>query len=330
MKLQFIKAPLILTFLFSVVLTGCLKDSYFDSGQSQAIYGSTTQVISLGINVQSPDNFTSYAYSNTFTDTTVDFLPVELGGPNNAGQDIKVTIDTSSAVLDSFNNRLDANGDPNPVGPGDLTFPSGVTIVDNVVTIPAGSRVGWLKISFVPHDYIGQDVALGFVIKSVSPASYTISGNLASGAIAIVIKNKYDGKYTLTQYSKGWGAYSGGIADDQTFTWPGSVIYATTGTGSNEIVTAQGGPLQTLFFANGSVSVYGAALPVYNLDVATDKLISIDNPAQDSRNRRFTVNPADDSRYDPATKTLYLSYFMDQDTRPQQTIKDTLVYIGPR
>lgn len=254
MKLQFIKAPLILTLVFSVAFTGCLKDSYFDEGQTQSFMGSTTQVISLGINVQSANNFTSYAYNNTFSDTTVDFLPVELGGPNSAGQDIQVTIDTSTAVLDSLNNHLDANGDPDPIGPGDLTFPDGITILNNVVTIPKGSRIGWLQIKFTPHTYIGQDVALGFVIKSVTPAGYTISSNLGSGAIAIVIKNKYDGKYTLTQYSKGWGAYSGGIADDQTFTWPGAVIYATTGTGSNLISTPQVGTAQTLFFRLGQLA----------------------------------------------------------------------------
>jgi hypothetical protein len=197
-----------------------------------------------------------------------------------------------------------------------------------VVTIPQGQRVAYLSIKFTPHNYIGQDVAIGFKIKSVSPAGYVISGNFNTGIVAIIIKNKYDGLYTLTQYMAGWGAY--GIADGTTNTWPNNVTYASTGTASNLIVTSQFGSLQTEFGPTGSINVFGNAEPQYNLDPVTNKLISIDNLDPDSRNRRFTVNPADDSRYDPATKTLYLSYFMDQNGRPTQTIKDTLVYQGPR
>ena len=67
MKLQFIKAPLKISLGLVATLSGCLKDSTFDDGQSQSFTGSNTQVISLGINVQTSTNFTSYAYDNILT-----------------------------------------------------------------------------------------------------------------------------------------------------------------------------------------------------------------------------------------------------------------------
>jgi len=43
------------------------------------------------------------------------------------------------------------------------------------------------------------------------------------------------------------------------------------------------------------------------------------------------LNPAvTDSRYDPATQTIYAAYEMTQNGRPNQFIYDTLVYRGPR
>jgi len=318
MKLQFIKVPLILVLLSTMSLTGCLKDDEFNSGQTQAFTGSTTQVISLGINVLGTNNFAAIPISDGLTDTVVDFVPVELGGPTNAGSDIQVTVDTSAALVDSMNN---ADG-------SDFVIPTGVTIVNNVVTIKKGTRIGYLQISFVPHTQIGLDVAMGFKITNISPAGYTLSGNYGTGIVSIVIKNKYDGKYNLREYMAGWAAY--GIADGVTNSWPSEVIFASTGSASNSISTAEGGLLQTAFTSSNGITVFGNAQPVYNFDPVSNKLLSIDNPAQDARLRAFTPIDSLNSRWDPATGTLYLGYLMTQTGRPPQTIKDTLTYVGPR
>src|SRR6476620_5526406 len=103
MKLKNIKTPLILGSLVSVALTGCLKDNYYDTHQSQAFSGGTTQVISLGLNVTSADNVALLAYNNSDNDTTVDLVPVERGGPNASGQDIQVTLEQADDIVDSTN-----------------------------------------------------------------------------------------------------------------------------------------------------------------------------------------------------------------------------------
>src|SRR5450432_4458668 len=247
MKFQSIKVPLILTLLCAVVLTGCLKDGYFDNGTTQAYNGGTIQTISLDINALSAQNYSALPVPNIFTDTTVQFVQVELGGPNAAAQDITVTLDTSSAILDSFNNV--------GIGPGDLYDPGTIQIVNPVVVIPKGQRVAWLQIKFLPHDYIGQDVALGFFIKSISPSGYTIGANQSAGAVGLVIENYLDGKYNLTIKSIGGTPWSG-AADGQTFQWPSKIIYGTIGSNTNTINTSAG-TAQVAFTASGGQLAYG-------------------------------------------------------------------------
>jgi len=321
MKLKNIKTPLILGSLVSVALTGCLKDNYYDTHQSQAFSGGTTQVISLGLNVTSADNVALLAYNNSDNDTTVDLVPVELGGPNAAGQDIQVTLEQADDIVDSTNT---ADG-------SDYVIPAAdkVVIPSFQVTIPSGQRIGYLKVSFKPSDLIGTTYALGFRIVSVAQQGYVI-GNLSRGMAIILIKNKYDGKYKLTQQSTGWAAY--GIADaGEVYTWPSAVGFRTKGATSNGYETSSFGPLQPAFTTGGGTTAFGATDPSLTFD-ASDKLVSVTNTATpDARNRAFAINPAiTDSRYDPATKTIYAAYIMTQNGRPPQYLYDTLVYIGPR
>ena len=56
-----------------------------------------------------------------------------------------------------------------------------------------------------------------------------------------------------------------------------------------------------------------------------------EQPADDGRGRGFKMNPAvTDSRYDPATKTIYASYYMVQTGRPDMQIDVVFTYTGPR
>ena len=325
MKFKFIKVPFILTLLCAVALTGCLKDGYFDNGTTQAYNGGTIQTISLDINALSAQNYSALPIPNIFTDTTVQFVQVELGGPNAAAQDITVTLDTSSAILDSFNNV--------GIGPGDLYDPGTIQIVNPVVVIPKGQRVAWLQIKFLPHDYIGQDVALGFFIKSVSPSGYTIGANQSAGAVGLVIENYLDGKYNLTIKSIGGTPWSG-AADGQTYNWPAQVIYGTVGSNTNTINSSYGGNLLLAFTASGGQLAFGSLIPGITVDPNTFAITSIDNLyGPNSRGRDIVPNPAvTDNRYDPTTRTIYASYGVIQTNPPRTTmyIYDTLVYQGPR
>jgi hypothetical protein len=81
-----------------------------------------------------------------------------------------------------------------------------------------------------------------------------------------------------------------------------------------------------------SPTAFGATSPKFTFDDATNKLIKVENIIpDDGRGRTLLLNPAiTDSRYDPATKTIYAAFIMTQNGRPNQFFYDTLTYIGPR
>jgi hypothetical protein len=320
MKLKFIKAPLILALIFMVTLSGCLKDSLFDSQQTQAFVGSNTKVISLGLNVQSTNNSISYAYNNSPNDTTVQLVPVELGGSSAASGDVHVTLALDQDLIDSLNN---ADG-------SDFAYPPGLTFPSMVVTIPSGSRVGYLSAKFNPGQLIGLDNAVGFKVVSVQESGYTISGNLSTGIVYLLIKNSFDGFYQLVQRTTGWAAY--GISDGPTLTWPNNVVFATTGASSNTFLTTQEGNFQPAFTSSGGVTGFGATETNFTFDPTTGKLTSVANLIpDDGRGRAFALNPAiTDSRIDLTNNTVYAAYIMSQNGRPPQYFYDTLYYVGPR
>ncbi len=323
MKLHFIKSPLILVLILSITATSCLKDKAYENGSIQSGSGGSGQdvkVVSLGLTASDVTNFLQLAFDLSNSDTTVDIVPVELGGISSASQDIHVTLTVNDQLVDDYNS---ANGT-------DFTNPGSIiTIVNNVVTIPKGSRTGFLQIKFKSLDLLSGSYALGFTISSVTEAGYTISGNLKDGIVALSPKNKYDGRYDFTINTIGWAAY--GISDGVSRNWPSNMTLITSGASSVTFSTPEDGPLQPAFTSTGGATGFGATAPQFTFD-ANDKLISVDNLAPpDSRNRAFHLNTAvADSRYDPSTKTIFAAYIMTQSGRPDQQIYDTLVYVGPR
>jgi hypothetical protein len=316
-----IKKPFVLGAVFSVILAGCLKDKGLDNGSIQSTHGANIPVIGMAANVASTQNFALVAFDNGNNDTTVNLLPVSIGGSAPAGQDIHVTLEQNDQLVTNYSN--------NPDNASYIPPPAGSFTTSSVVTIPKGSYVGYLQIKFKPSDYIGQPYALGYKIKSIQEPGYTISGNLDTAICAIVIKNKYDGSYNMRMRLTGWGAYS--ISDGPAYDWPNKVGFSSTGGNTLIFSTTQGQGLQPGFTPGGGATVFGAATPQFTFDLTSNKLTDVTNLTADSRNRNFRLNPAvTDSRWDPATKTIYLAYIMGQNGRPDQFIYDTLTYVGSR
>ena len=142
MKLHFIKSPLVLILVLSVTAMSCLKDKAYEDGSIQSGSpgsGEDIKVISLGITVSDVSNFEQAAYPLTDNDTVVNLVPVELGGTSAAPEDIHVTLTVNDALVDDYN----TNNGTDYTNPGSV-----VTIVNNVVTIPKGSRTGYLQAKF--------------------------------------------------------------------------------------------------------------------------------------------------------------------------------------
>jgi hypothetical protein len=303
-----IKPVLLLLFISSLLVAGCLKDSAYDSGAVQSSLGSSVKVISLGLNVSSSVNFVSLSYNSSTVDTVVDLVPVELGGPVAASQDIHVMLATDSTLIDAYNaantDTTVSPGNPNPSGKIThyLNFTQ-FTIINPVVTIPKGTRTGFLQIKFVPNDLIGGAYAIGFAIKSVSESGYTISGNFSTGVVAIGAKNEWDGDYQVS----GWFFHpSAGRAISTV-----KHLSTTGATGLQGTVADLGTPFQFDVISNQATNWSSGGF-------TSSGFMSADNPGgtnySDPSNGGHLPGDAIynstiyNNTYDPATKTFYLHY----------------------
>lgn len=191
-----IKLALIAVLTLSMTAISCLKDKGYDNGTTQSFSqgsGEDSKVISLGLSVSSPSpQFVQQSYLLSGNDTTVNLVPVELGGSSDAPEDIHVTLTEDDQLVSDYNN---ANG-TSLTNPGSL-----VTILNNgVATIPKGSRTGYLQVKFKLTDLLLGTFAYGFRITKIAESGYIISGNLNNGVVAIGPKNEWDADYTVTGF----------------------------------------------------------------------------------------------------------------------------------
>jgi hypothetical protein len=302
MKLHFIKPFSLLTLVLAMTTTGCLKDKAYDNGLIQSQANSNIKVISLGVTTSSAANFLTLAYSNSNTDTVVSLFQVELGGPVDAPTDIHVTVGTDDALVDSLNASNNNTGN----GPSDYTVPTKYTIVNPTVTIPKGGRGGYLQIKFVPSDLIGQDYAIGFVIKSVTEPGYTISGNLNTGVVSVIIKNIWDGLYN----AKGFFMHPS-LGGPFVFA---NLPLSTSGTFSVD--------MEAQPYSAGLLGVF----PRLTIDPVTNVVtVTSVNGGPPFSGPSQAGYP---NRYDPATKTFFINF--GYTTSAPREAWDTLTYSGPR
>ncbi len=132
------------------------------------------------------------AANNSNSDSTYDLVPINLATADAAPEDLHVTVDLDSTLVNNYNTN---KGTAYAIPPSNF-----FTIVNPVVTIPKGSHTGYLQIKFKPSDFLGGDWALGFKITSIQESGYAVSGNLNTGITAIIVKNQYDGTYHSIGY----------------------------------------------------------------------------------------------------------------------------------
>lgn len=300
----------VLVILAGLTITGCLKDKDYDSGKTQSTRPDGGQkIIEIQLTATDVSNFLLKAFDASNTDTTIELIPVVLASASPAPEDINVTLVANPTLVADYNS---ANGTSYVV-----PAPSTYTILNqgNVVTIPKGSNVGYLKIKFKPSAFLGSSYAFGFSIASVDKQGYLISGNLNKGIAAIAIKNKYDGRYELRGFHNRPGLdlpYDEIVdmitsADDKVYMyWVGQ------------------GPYHPL---NGGTTAYGNFTVEFKFNTTTNALIGIDNRATPG-SPVFTIGPATNSRWDPATRTIYAQFYYNNNL--QRIFTDTLFYQGPR
>jgi hypothetical protein len=182
---------------------------------------------------------------------------------------------------------------------------------------------------------LSKTFAVGYTITSTSGGSI-VASNKNTTLIPIGAKNRYDGVYQLKMKLTGWAAY--GIDDGATGIYPLD-IYVKTAGANTVTIQAPDGPFDNLQpgFTGGVNSItgytaFGATTPKYTFDLNTNALTNVVNTTpDDGRGRTLFQNATiTTSRFDPATKKMYLAYVMTQNGRPNQFIYDTMSYLHAR
>lgn len=209
---------------------------------------------------------------------------------------------------------------------------------------PASSMGGTYTLTFAAGEFAKQITITIPNATLLDPSTtYAVAFTLVSNdcgfknsagktlVFALGAKNKYDGVYSVRIFQSGWAAY--GISDGLTNDYPDNNSLITISAGGNKIYNDYTGTYLLAGFAFPiSATQFGATTPVFTFDPATDKLIAVTNSTpDDGRNRTLFLDPAvTTSRYDPATKKIYASFYMTQTGRPNQLFRDTLTFVKPR
>jgi hypothetical protein len=325
MKNNFSKYTLLISTIFISCLSGCLKDKAYDDYSIQSVRtNGGVGVAEISLTTTSSVNFQLLNLEASSSDTIINLIPVSINKPSSS--DVKITLVSSPTVIADYNSN---NGTSYALPPASV-----YTISSLVVTVPAGSTTGYLKVKFKPTDFLAGGSAFAFQIAAVDQG-YLISSNLNKGMVAIGVKNKFDGVYTLKSKQLDWQNNSPGNIANTPWTWPGDIFMITSGPASVNMFDNWGfltyiHPIQT---TTPGWSGFGSTNPKFIFDPATNKMTDCvnDYATPPPNGRAFKMNPAiTTSRWDPVTKNIYAAIILSQPGRTDLQIFDTLLYTGPR
>ncbi|TDH21307.1 DUF1735 domain-containing protein [Segetibacter sp. 3557_3] len=305
----------LLALILSVSFTACLKDKpLFDPDMIPNVL----ELENIGpVESTTASPYPLFSKSFDIAPESNLELTVNYAGDEVAPQDITVQLAVDPGVLKAYNDTAHTTY---------TILPTTLYTLPTTVTIPKGQRKGRFVVKLKTEQFdFTKTYALPVAIQSTNFG--VISGNFGKVVYKVGAKNKFDGVYSLK-------SRMGANADRPTFarsswTWPYDVQLVTTGPNSVALFNSQYSNDYThpIVLNDNSVSRLGTFTPEFTFD-ASNKLVSVKNyivnPANGRAARMNTAVP--DSRYDPATKTAYLSFLMEQPAFEPLSFTDTLVY----
>lgn len=316
-------------------LSSCLKDKRFDNNEiGVQDLGSSPKGISF------PSTTKSFAVTSSSSPEAFTSIAVTLNGSKLPTTDVKFTI----AV------------DPSKIPAGTVILPASSYTFDANGVVPAGSETGFIKFTLLNSGLLDPNAkyAIAFTITSVDNG-YVVAQNAKTVVVTFSIKNRYDGIYRVT------GTYQDFV--NPLFTGRYPLIYHLITTGPNSVDVALdniNGAIVPgyLFNAAGAASFFGSFGLTMSFDPTTNAVATLHNyygdptkaptavgtPSTGSgapnyisqpQQRRAVLDASGLNRYDPATTTVNIKYFMIQlnqatGTNPRGAFNETWVRTGPR
>lgn len=313
----------ILTLAFALSLTACLTDSEYDNNQVGINPSNNTNYVEVHITSNDNTNIISRAYPVIGRDTTITkFIAINLTS-GVATSDVTISyvkLDTlNSMVVDSL---VNING---------FILADGTKFTDlnqGKVVIKKGQSTGYIAVKLNPNNLIGSSYVLGIRITAVSDKKYTIS-NLTDGVVKFGAANTWDGEYVVS------GTFVDYAHPEFTGNYPMHVNLVTQSAVANAMFDLYIGDFAHSFLNNGGGSYYGKFAPIFTFDPSTNAVVSVTNyygqPA--SNGRSAELDPSGINKFDPATGTIRVSYWMNQPSviTPHRThFVEVFTYLGPR
>jgi Domain of unknown function (DUF1735). len=239
-----------------------------------------------------------------------------------------ITITNTQAFLNAYNTANGTSYELLPVGAYTITPESGVTVSGNTWTInlAAGELARVISISLNKSQLdLTKSYAFGLQITQSSVG--TASLGKGSGIVNVIVKNKYDGIYsvvsgTVTRYTApgvpAGDALSGSLAGNP------DVILATAGPNTVSIPPS-GADEGQLLWAAGTNSAVGG---IDGLRVTVDPVTNL-TTITSAANATLANWAGHVNKYDPATKTFYLAFRWNP-TANVREYEVVLKYKGPR
>lgn len=312
-----------LIFLSFLSVTSCIKNNVKELGNA----GNTFVKF-----IEAPENplfFSPFAGS-----VPVDLFSLRKDANSNAELNTAVAIKVTSvpALVTKYNTDHGSNF---------KVLPDSLYTLANTAIQRAGNEY---TVNFAPGDFskeftimlngskwdVSQTYSLAFVISD--PGGKTLSDDMDTVITFLSIKNKYDGKYTMT------GTMVDLTSATLTGNYPADVELRTSGISSVQLYDVAIGGVFHSIRSGADLSYYGAYGIEITFDPATDKVLRVINiygqPA--SNTRSAGLDPTGINTWSSDTKSLDIKYFMYQPSvvpaapSIRTTFNENFKYVGPR
>ncbi|MBO9205483.1 MULTISPECIES: DUF1735 domain-containing protein [Niastella] len=232
-------------------------------------------------------------------------INVGYSGAESASQDISVNLAFDTAALSLYNNTD---------GTDYIVPPTSIFKLPMSAVIKKGTRLAQVEMTVTVNSDFDFNKSYAVPLKITSASTGTISNNFGSAIFSFGGRNKYDGIYKV----KGKATHSENASYTGPFVDP-EVEFTTTGSASVQIES------QPVFnLSTGALSAL-ASYPVFTVNA--DNSVTVTNMNAGGMAPSVS-DPTYKNRYDPATKTFYISYSYNA-SKPR-IFYDTCIYVKPR
>jgi hypothetical protein len=328
MKFKQLLYHVLLSTVVAVGLSACIKNDVKELGSAGRTF---IKILEAPLNQFFFEPFTG--------NRTVDLVSLRREANSNAelNKSATVTLTVDTAAISAYNRANNASFELLPDSLFSVTT-AGITKsgpLTYTVTFAPGEFAKEFSIALNGSKWnLSHTYSMPFMVSD--PGGLAVAADHEKAVTLISIKNKYDGRYEMT------GSFVDAANAALTAKSPTEVHLVTTGPNSvrlHNAGTSVGGFKDLFPILNaGAESGYGGFTPEFVLN-ANDNVVEVKNwygQPNPSNTRGAVIDPSGVNKWDPATKTLQVKFFMTQPsvitTAPHIRVSFDMQfrYLGPR